>query len=90
MSEDRYGAAGRPEAELFRPGYRSGTAAVALSDTQGLVIAGWVLAFLIPFIGFIIGIILTAKNRTGHGVGIMVVSLIFSLFIVALIASMPK
>jgi len=30
---------------------------------QGLVIAAWILTFLIPPIGLILDIILTAKNR---------------------------
>jgi len=57
---------------------------VARPPTQGLVIAAWILTFLIPPIGLILGIILAAKSRTGHGVGTMVVSVIWALFVVTL------
>ncbi len=47
------------------------------SRTQGLVIAAWILTFLMPPIGFILGVILTAKDRTAHGIGTMVVSVLW-------------
>lgn len=53
-------------------------------DYRGLVVVAWFLAFLMPLIGFILGIILNAKNVIGHGVGIMVVSLVWSLFLLLL------
>jgi len=47
-----------------------------------LVIAAWIMTFLMPLIGFILGIILAAKNRIGQGVGTMVVSVIWALVVV--------
>lgn len=34
-----------------------------------MLVIGWVCAFLLPLIGFIVGIFPMAKNRPGHGVG---------------------
>jgi uncharacterized OB-fold protein len=43
--------------------------------SQGLVVAGYALGFLMPLIGFIIGIVLLSKGTANHGVGARVVSL---------------
>jgi len=40
-----------------------------------LVIAGWLLAFFVPVVGFVIGCVLLGK-RAGHGVGVMLLSLV--------------
>ena len=42
--------------------------------TDSLVTAGWVLAFVFPLVGFIIGVILLTKGKVGHGVAICCVS----------------
>jgi len=43
--------------------------------STGLITAGYVLGFLMPLIGFIIGIVMLVRGTTNHGVGAMVVSL---------------
>lgn len=56
-------------------------ARVAASNqaSDGLVIAGYLLA-LLPFLGwfvaFIIGIILLAKDRVGHGLGVITLTIL--------------
>lgn len=58
----------------------------AAPSLSGLTIATWITTFLIPFVGFICAIILTAKGRTGHGVSAMVVSALWLLILVAAIS----
>lgn len=42
----------------------------------GLVVGGWVTAFLMPLVGFILGIVILAKGkRIGHGIAILIISL---------------
>lgn len=48
--------------------------------SNGIVIAGYVLAFLIPFVGFVISIVLMAKRRIGHGIGVLVVCIVAFIF----------
>ena len=48
----------------------------AAGDDSGLIAAGFILAILMPIIGFIIGIVLLAKSQAGPGVGCLVVSVI--------------
>jgi hypothetical protein len=43
-----------------------------------LITVAWLTAFFIPLIGFICGVVLLSRNKVGHGVGSMVVSLIMS------------
>lgn len=44
--------------------------------SEGLVVAGYVTAVLLPFVGFIIGCILLGKDRTGHGIGAILLSIV--------------
>lgn len=46
------------------------------NDGSGLIGVGWVMSVFMPLIGGIIGIILLTKNRTDHGIGMIVVSII--------------
>lgn len=41
---------------------------------DGLIAAGWVLTFLMPLIGLVIGIVVLAKGSEGHGIGQIIVS----------------
>ena len=43
--------------------------------TDKMIGIGYLLAFFIPIIGFIVGIYFLAKNQFGHGIGCMIVSL---------------
>ena len=45
-------------------------------DLGGLVLAGYLTAIFLPLIGFIIGIILMAKNRPGSGIVCAVLSVV--------------
>lgn len=56
------------------------SASAPVSD--GLLIAGYLCAFIIPLIGLILGIIVTSKGSTGHGIAIIISTLLmcFSLF----------
>jgi hypothetical protein len=49
---------------------------------KGLVIAGWVFAFLMPIVGFFIGLAAAIRGRTGHGIGIMATSVLVPVIIV--------
>ena len=49
--------------------------------SDGLVVAGYVTALLLPLVGFIIGIVLLAKDRTGHGLGAILLS-IFAFWVI--------
>ena len=46
------------------------------AGTSGVVTWGWITAFLLPGIGFVLGIIAAAKSEVGNGIGIMVVSVL--------------
>jgi hypothetical protein len=54
----------------------------------GLVLAGYLTAIFMPLIGFIIGIILLAKNRPGSGIGCIIVSAVCGFIWMAIISSM--
>jgi hypothetical protein len=42
----------------------------------GLLVAGWIFAFLLPVVGLVIGVIALAKGATYQAAGIIVLSLI--------------
>lgn len=48
--------------------------------SDGLVVAGYAIALLLPvagsFIAFVIGVILLAKDRVGHGLGVIALSVL--------------
>jgi Protein of unknown function (DUF2510) len=51
---------------------------------SGTAVAGYVLAFLIPFIGFLVGLALIAR-RDKHGIGVVLLStLVFFAYIYAI------
>jgi hypothetical protein len=50
--------------------------AAAGDDLENLIVAGYVTALFLPLIGFIIGIILLAKNRTGSGIKCAIISVV--------------
>lgn len=56
----------------------------------GVVVAGYVLAILIPIVGLIVGIIVAAKGRLGHGIAILTLSVIVMSVAAILIASSPS
>ena len=43
--------------------------------SSGVITAGYVCAVLLPLVGFIIGIVLLAKGKAGHGIGAIVLSI---------------
>ncbi len=55
---------------------------------SGLVTAGWIMAFLLPIVGFFVGLALLIRgNRIGHGIGVMIASVIVPVIVVSLIAA---
>jgi hypothetical protein len=60
--------------------------APALPDLDSLIIAGFLTAIFLPLIGFIIGIILLAKNQVGSGIGCTIMSLASGAFWLAVIS----
>jgi hypothetical protein len=54
----------------------------------GLITAGYVCAFLLPFMGIIIGIIILTKNNTEKGIVIVVLSFVFTVLWCAAIHAM--
>lgn len=49
-------------------------APLEVKDDGGLIVAGWVCAFLFPLVGFIIGLVLMGKGR-GDGAAIVLSSI---------------
>ena len=45
-------------------------------DVSGLVVAGVITSIIIPIIGFIIGIVLMAKNKPGPGLACLILSIV--------------
>lgn len=43
--------------------------------SDGLLIAGYILALLIPIVGMIIGVIVMVKGRVGHGIAMIFIAL---------------
>lgn len=71
------------------PSYGSAPA-VEEGGTSGLVIGGYVLAFIIPFVGFILGIVVATrptKAVSKHGIWIIVLSVVAFFFWLAVISS---
>jgi hypothetical protein len=50
-------------------------APAAAKNNSTLLLFGWLTAFLVPFVGFVLGIIAVAKSEM-QGIGIMLVSII--------------
>lgn len=50
--------------------------AVRQQASDGLVVGGYLTAFLLPLIGFIIGVILMARDRAAHGVAVVLLSML--------------
>jgi hypothetical protein len=48
--------------------------------SAGLVAAGYVTGVLLPIVGFFVGLALIIKNRAGHGVAVMVLSVAVPVF----------
>lgn len=53
--------------------------AAADGPSDGVIVAGWITAVVLPIVGFIIGCVLLSK-RPGHGVPIMVLAVLATLF----------
>lgn len=64
--------------EHVAPGSPHAATATPAAGHDGLVVAGWVTAILLPLVGFIIGVVLLSK-RTNHGVAMMIVSVVATL-----------
>ena len=60
----------------------------AKDNLENLILAGYIFSVIMPLVGFIIGIILLAKNRVGNGVGCIVVSVISSVICGIIISSL--
>jgi DNA-directed RNA polymerase subunit RPC12/RpoP len=72
-----------------RPDYSAHAATAPEKDSLGnLIAAGYIMAILMPLVGFIIGIILLAKNRVGSGIGCIIVSVICAFIAFAILSSL--
>jgi hypothetical protein len=71
----------RPVGSSFGP-IRS----VETADYDGVIMAGYFLAVLLPLFGFFVGVYLLVKSQHGHGVAAMALS-VFSIIIWTLIFS---
>lgn len=60
---------------IICPKCGSATGGVSPVDSKALVTWGWVGAFLLPFVGIILGVVNIVKGKVGHGIGQIVVSL---------------
>ena len=67
------GAPAAPWPEVTTPEAASG-------NNGGLIAWGYVCAFLLPFVGGILGIVALAKGEVGNGIGIILLSLFFFFF----------
>jgi DNA-directed RNA polymerase subunit RPC12/RpoP len=69
--------------------YSAHAATAPEKDSLGnLIAAGYITAILMPLVGFIIGIILLAKNRVGSGIGCIIVSVICGFIAMAIFSSL--
>jgi len=41
---------------------------------QNIIMCAWLTAFVLPIVGFALGVILTVRQREGHGIAAMAVS----------------
>ena len=55
--------------------------------TNGLVVAGYLTGVLLPIVGFFVGLALIIKNRAGHGVTVMVLSVAIPVLVFAVATS---
>jgi hypothetical protein len=55
-------------------------------NRTGDIVAGYILAFIMPIVGFIVGIVFTAQRRN-HGLGILIASVVFFVFWVAVFSA---
>jgi hypothetical protein len=54
--------------------------AVATGPSEALIVLGYITAVLMPPVGFVIGVLVTAKGKTGPGVATLAISvLVFAL-----------
>lgn len=52
-------------------------------ETAALVWWGWALSILVAPVGFVIGVVLLAKGRNGHGIAMMVVATVVTASLLA-------
>ena len=81
-AEGQYAAQPPPGYPTAPPGYAAEGAPARGGVSNGLLIAGWILAvagLLIPFVaigGLVIGIIVLVKGNMPHGIGMIVASIV--------------
>src|SRR4051812_47294566 len=80
---DRYWD-GQQWTESRVPHTQGTTVSDKVQSANGTIVAGYIFAVLMPFIGFIIG--LTQINRNRHGIWVVVVSVVAFIIWLALIA----
>jgi hypothetical protein len=61
--------------------------APAQEDMRDVIALGYVLAVLVPLVGFILGIVLIAKGRSDHGIGAVVISILAAIVATSLLAA---
>jgi hypothetical protein len=64
--------------------------ATARDELDGLIGAGYLTAALLPVVGFIIGVILLAKNRPGSGLAVIVLSLFMGILYAIVLSAMLR
>jgi hypothetical protein len=86
---------GQETAVFFRPAAAPAPVATVFSapaapkdDLENLIITGYATAIFLPLVGFIIGIILLAKNRPGSGLTCILLSMIFAGIVLAVMSSL--
>ena len=65
---------------------KCGLEIVSKGVSTGMLVFGYIASVLIPIVGIIIGVYAMAKSRPGHGVGMIVLSLFFTVMWAAVIA----
>jgi len=58
-------------ASAYELAHAPGRAAAAESN---IIFGAWFTAFVLPIVGFALGVVLTVRQREGHGIWIMVIS----------------
>ena len=48
--------------------------------------AGYIMAVLLPVVGFVVGVVLLVRNIVGHGIAVLVLSIVVFTVAVALLA----
>jgi hypothetical protein len=77
-------------ASAYELAHAPGRAAAAESN---IIFGAWFTAFVLPIVGFALGVVLTVRQREGHGIWIMVISTVTPFLwylVISSLSSLPQ